>query len=82
MEQKAGKQYFKWKEHLTEAAAQFGTDRTWQSWDSSGAMTKADQRMRKIARKKIEKVCNNFQGHAGGKAIGIQQHRVTGAHMR
>jgi hypothetical protein len=37
MQKKAGKQYFKRGEHLTEATAQFGTDRTWQSWDSSGA---------------------------------------------
>ncbi len=42
---------------MTEAAAQCGSDRTWQSWNSSGAMTKADQWMRKAVRKMIEKGC-------------------------
>ena len=34
-----------------------------------------------VVRKNIEKVCNNFQGYAGGKAIGIQQYKSTEAHM-
>jgi hypothetical protein len=37
--------------------------------------------MRKVVRKKIEKVWNNFQGYADGKAIGIQQYKSTEVHM-
>jgi len=74
---------------LTEGASQFGTDRTWQGWSSRGAVTRQTsgckrlrgKRLRKVVRKKIEKVCNNFQGYAGGKAIGIQQYKSTEAHM-
>jgi hypothetical protein len=74
---------------LTEGASQFGTDRTWQGWGSRGAVIRQasrckrllGKRLRRVVRKKIEKDCNNFQGYAGGKAIGIQQYKSTEAHM-
>jgi hypothetical protein len=40
MKSNVGKQTLKWGDRLTEAGAQFGTDRTWHSWGSNRAMTR------------------------------------------
>ena len=71
MKSNLGKQSLQWGDQLTEAGAQFGTDRTWHSWDSIRAMTRR-LLAAKVVRKMVEKVWNNVQMYTGGKQLEMQ----------